>query len=438
MEKINSNFCVVIAVDMGYGHQRTAYPLRNISFEGKVINANNYKGMPERDRIFWQTTRNFYEFISDFKKIPLIGEAIFSIFNKFQQIPAFYPRRDLSKPIFSLNTIFRSIESGWGKDLIEKLKNMPKMDNGKNMPLVNTFFIPAFMAEYFNYPGEIYCVVCDADISRSWVPLNPSKSRIKYLASNSWTRDRLKLYGVKEKNIFLTGYPLPLENIGDEDLSILKKDLKKRLVNLDRKKEYYKFYKILVNKKLGILPKKSDHILTILFSIGGAGAQKEIVFEFLKKLSKKIKNKEIKVILSAGIKEKPRDYFFEKINSLKLNSYLGKNLEVLFEKDINKYFSKFNKTLRKTDILWTKPSELSFYSGLGIPIIIAPSVGSQEDFNRKWLLKIGSGILQENPKYVDQWLFDYLKSGRFAEAAMEGFVEIEKIGVYNIKKIVLG
>ena len=49
----------------------------------------------------------------------------------------------------------------------------------------------------------------------------------------------------------------------------------------------------------------------------------------------------------------------------------------------DEYFNTFNETLRETDILWTKPSELSFYAGLGIPIIIAPTIGSLEDFNKK-------------------------------------------------------
>ncbi len=87
-------------------------------------------------------------------------------------------------------------------------------------------------------------------------------------------------------------------------------------------------------------------------------------------------------------------------------------------------------------MLWTKPSELSFYSGLGIPLIMAPSIGSQEDYNRKWLLGVGSAIAQENPKYANQWLFDYLNSGRFAKAALRGFMEINNLGVYNIKNVV--
>ncbi|GAI05993.1 unnamed protein product, partial [marine sediment metagenome] len=215
----------VVTVNMGYGHQRTAYPLKKFAFEQKVINANDYQEIPEKDKKVWETTRGFYESISRFKRIPLIGNMAFSIFDKFQKIPTFYPHRDLSKPTFSLKKIFSTIKKGWGRDLILKLKKNP-------LPLITTFFTPAFMAEVFNYPEDIFCVVCDADISRAWVSLEPAKSKIKYFAPNSWVVNRLKLYGVKKENIFLTGFPLPIENIGTEKQEILKKDLAYRVLNL--------------------------------------------------------------------------------------------------------------------------------------------------------------------------------------------------------------
>ncbi|MCX6718119.1 MAG: hypothetical protein NTY81_00745 [Candidatus Staskawiczbacteria bacterium] len=47
--KLNQQKSWVIAADMGYGHQRTAYPLRDIAFSNRVIRANNYVGIPEKD-----------------------------------------------------------------------------------------------------------------------------------------------------------------------------------------------------------------------------------------------------------------------------------------------------------------------------------------------------------------------------------------------------
>jgi hypothetical protein len=293
------------------------------------------------------------------------------------------------------------------------------------------------MAEHFNYLGEIFCVVCDADIARAWVSLDPIRSKIKYFAPNSWVVGRLKLYGVKQENIFLTGFPLPIENIGTEKMELLKNDFGSRLLNLDPEGIFRERYKPLIDKYIGSLPEKPDHPLTIMFSIGGAGAQKEIVFDFLKSLRHRIINREVKIILVAGIRESVKNYFLKKIEKIRLKKPLEEGgIEIVFSQNINEYFAEFNQKLRKADILWTKPSELSFYAGLGIPLILAPTIGSQEDFNRKWLLSVGAAILQEDPVFTDQWLFDYIKSGRFAEAAMQGFIEIEKFGVYNIQKAV--
>jgi len=425
----------LVSVNMGYGHQRAAYPLKNLAIEEKIVNANDYPGIPERDREIWETTRKGYELISKFKKIPLVGELGFFIFDQFQKILSFYPKRDLSKPNSQLKQTFSLIKRGWGKYLIKKLIALQPAA-GKSLPLISTFFAPAFMAEYFNYPGQIFCLICDADISRTWAPLNSKTSRIKYLVPTERVAERLKLYGVKEQNIFLTGFPLPLENTGSENLEILKNDLKYRFLNLDPQKRFFQYYQPLMKKYLGNLPQKSNHSLTLMFAVGGAGAQKEIGIKILKRLKLNLKKERIKIILSAGIKEKVKEYFLKNIKNLGLKNHLGKEIEILFEEDRESYFQSFNQALRQTDILWTKPSELSFYSVLGIPIIIAPPVGSQEEFNKRWLLKSGFGLGQENPDYVDQWLFDWLEKGYLAEAAMQGFIEGEKLGTYKIKKII--
>ena len=100
------------------------------------------------------------------------------------------------------------------------------------------------------------------------------------------------------------------------------------------------------------------------------------------------------------------------------------------------YFKELNKELRTTDILWTKPSEMVFYSALGLPIIMAPSLGSQEQFNRLWLKTIGAGISQNNPKLTHEWLFDWIESGWLAEASMSGFLDGRQFGVSNITDVV--
>ena len=108
----------------------------------------------------------------------------------------------------------------------------------------------------------------------------------------------------------------------------------------------------------------------------------------------------------------------------------------MYAKTKARAFEQFEETLEETDILWTKPSELSFYAGLGIPIIIASPIGSQEVQNRKWLLYVGAGLEQLSPRICYQWLSDLVRKGILAEAAMQGFVEIEKEGAKNIGKLI--
>ncbi len=421
----------VLSVDMGYGHQRAAYPLRYLA-EGDILNANNYPGIPAQDRKIWRNSRKFYEFISRFKQVPLIGEEVFELYDTLQSIPPFYPRRDLSRPTLQVTQIMSLIrKSDWGKHLFDKLSKKP-------LPLICTFFIPAFMAEYFEYPGDIYCLATDTDISRAWVPEYPSRSRIRYFAPTYRVADRLKLYGIKPDNIFLTGFPLPLENLGSSHLTRLKKDILYRLVNLDPKRKYYQQYHATVQEHLGAhaLPRHSLHPLMLTFPVGGAGAQRELAVQVLRSLKNKILQHQISYTMVAGIHNEVNSYFKSAVRSLGLTHELGKHIHIVFANTKFDYFDKFDRALRTTDILWTKPSELSFYAALGIPLVIAPPIGSQERFNRLWVESIGCGAYQEDPDYTAEWLFDWLESGWLAEAALQGFIEAPKYGTFNIEKII--
>ena len=421
----------VVAVNMGYGHQRTAYPLRSLAPDGAVLLANDYPGMPDRERAHWERLRRFYEFISNAQRLPVVGDFAFRAFDTIQRILHFYPKRDLSDPDWSVRKIHSQLHGGLGRDLIDTLRKRSPV-----LPIVTSFYLPALAAEYYEYPGEIYCAICDTDIARAWVPVDPRSSRIKYFAPTRRVVERLGLYGVRRESVFLTGYPLPMENVGSEDLEVLKADLSQRLANLDPKGAYFERYGSLVRDKLGEVPGYSDHPLTILFSIGGAGAQKDIAVGILRSLEEKVRRAEVKIILSAGIKTWVRDYLRQKAVEIGLAEQLGRSVKILFADDVDDYFRRFTLALRKTDVLWTKPSELSFYTALGLPVVMAPPLGSQEQANKEWLLQLGSGIPQEDPAYASEWFFDLLESGWFAEAAMQGFVEGDKLGSLSIKRII--
>lgn len=419
----------VVAVSMGLGHERAAYPLRELSPTGKIISANNYPHIPAADREFWRASRDFYEFVSAIERLPLLGKLAFGFFDRFQKVEGFYPQRDLRGPTFVTKRIARAFRKGWGKHFIQTLGKKP-------FPLLTTFFVPALMAEHFEYPGPIYCVVTDVDIPRSWVPLGPEQSRIRYCVPTPRTADRLKQYGVREEYIFLTGFPLPKENLGSPKFEIARRDTASRLVNLDPDRVYWMRYEALLKKYLGRLPEKPTHPLTLMFSIGGAGAQKEIALQALESLAPYVKRRELIFTLALGTKDETKKYVIDAIRDAGLAKLLGNGIALLWDGDAEKYFAAMNRALRTTDILWSKPSELSFYAALGIPLIIAPPLGSHEEKNQDWLVVLGAGMDQNDPRYASEWIFDRIRSGWFAEAAMQGFVEGEKRGTFEIERLI--
>ena len=155
-------------------------------------------------------------------------------------------------------------------------------------------------------------------------------------------------------------------------------------------------------------------------------------------LRTRISRHELRLNLVAGVRHDVAAYYEKAAISLGLRKQLGKSLVIpTFESRMG-YFEGFTKLLETTDVLWTKPSELSFYTGLGIAIIMAPTIGSQEDFNRLWLQYVGGGVTQFETSHADEWLFDWIDSGGVARLALNGYLEAPTHGTYRIEDIVLG
>lgn len=425
-----NNKMYVVAVDMGYGHQRATYPFLASACGNTIINANKYQGIKSWEKRSWNGGRYWYELICKFKDTPIFGKTAFSIMDSYQKIENFYPRRDLSKNSSQQKYFYNQVKKGLGKNLILELSKNP-------LPFLTSFFVPAYFAEYNNYPDAIYCIICDADIARAWAPYDPKNSRINYFAPNKRVKERLMLYGVSPKRIYVTGFPLPKENIGGEKQIILKHDLKSRIYNLDPRGIYRKKYSKLIEDYLCPVReiRHNNHPLTITFAVGGAGAQRDLGALILKKLKDPIKKNKFRLNLVAGTRNDVYLYFQEVIKKEGLTKC--KNVSIIYDVHKINYFQILNNALRTTDVLWTKPSELSFYAGLGIPIIMSKPIGSQEHYNREWLLNMGCGIDSGDSQYVDEWLIDWLQSGWLAEAAMAGYLNAPKMGTYHIEDIVL-
>lgn len=424
MDNLN-NKAWVVSADMGYGHQRAVYPLRDIA-EGGIITVGSSEAVSKAEKKLWKRLLNAYEFFSRAKGIPVIGPPLFSMLDTLMHIPSFYPMRNLSNTTFQVNLLESLIEKGLCKGMLDTTST-------KNLPLLTSFYASAVAADKKGF-NKIYCIICDADINRVWVAKQPWESRIEYFAPCGKAAQRLKAYGVPEERIHLTGFPLPVELLGDENLSVLKKDLAQRLFYLDPKGKFWARHGRNVEYFLGKenCVFKNDRKLTITYAVGGAGAQKEIGGKIAQSLKDKIGAGEVRLNLVAGIRQEVNEYF----ESVKSEVDTGdEGINIIYSKSLQDYFGQFNRALRETDILWTKPSELSFYSALGIPIIMSPIIGSQEKFNRKWLREVQAALKQENPEYTEQWLYDLLNRGTLAESAWDGFLKVRKLGTFKIKQV---
>ena len=414
------------AADMGYGHMRAIYPLREIA-RGELIVLGRNDGTAPFEEQLWKKMLGIYERFSRARRIPLIGKPLFQILNAFLSIPSSYPMRNLSRSTFQVRLLESFINKGLCSGFLNTISQEPH-------PLVTSFYAPAIAAERYGIEN-IYCIVCDADLNRVWVARQPWESKIVYFAPCGKAAQRLRAYGVPYDRIKITGFPLPDELLGGNDLPVLKANLGRRLYNLDPNNRFWPLHRRNVEYFLGRENCQSpqSRSLTLTYSVGGAGAQKDIGGIIAASLKHRLAAGEIRLNLIAGTKTGVRDYF-EEVRE-RLGPDCARNISVVYAATPWEYFDRFADTLQTTDILWTKPSELSFYCGLGIPIIISPAIGPQEYFNRQWLREIQAGIRQENPEYTDQWLYDMLENGRLADAAWAGFLKARKLGTYKILEI---
>jgi hypothetical protein len=129
----------VVSVDIGYGHQRAAYPLNEIANE-RIITANNNQIISERERGLWNWTRIGYETVSRLKSIPGIGKFIFGAYDSLQSIAPFYPFKVDVRPNLTVLRV-KGLVKRWGlcASLIDYVKR-------EKLPLVTPHFFPALAA----------------------------------------------------------------------------------------------------------------------------------------------------------------------------------------------------------------------------------------------------------------------------------------------------
>jgi hypothetical protein len=418
----------IVTADMGFGHQRAAHALAHLA-EGGILTAGSPETTDPDEARFWRRLKWSYEVLSRIKAIPLVGGALFGTLDRLLHIPPFYPLRDLSHPSPNNHLVDHLIRQGLGRTLLERLRSRP-------LPMISTFYAPALVANHARL-DSIYTVICDADLNRVWVPARARESRIRYFAPCGRAMRRLRQYGVRDDHIFITGFTLPRENIGAPGMEILKADLLARLGRLDPVGRFSSVYGSTVNELLGARPEPSrgKERVTVTFAVGGAGAQVDIGLMLAQGLKPGILGGTFRLVLVAGVHRVIEKVFLEFVSRIGLGAALGDGVEIVRENTKQAYFDRFNVLMRETDVLWTKPSELSFYSALGIPIVMAPPIGSHEGKNQRWLMDKGCALPQYTPRLANEWLSDMLKDGVLAEKALSGFIKNRKLGVLKIEEV---
>ena len=412
----------VVAVDMGYGHQRAAYPFRDIAYEG-IITANTGAMVNPAERKPWVTLQGLYEGVSRVNKLPVIGPWLWRTYDRFQAISPHYPFSDLSRPSIGSMRLDRLMTRGFGSSVIEYTRRR------EDLPLLTTFFAIALAADRQGRK-DVFCVVTDTDVNRIWAAKVPAKGRIHYLVPTPLTRQRLIQYGVPAERIYFTGFPLPQENV-----TTAAEDLRRRIPVLDARGAFRHGYGRMIDAELGPAPAADPRPLSITFAVGGAGAQAELARDILQGLSGALREGRMRLNLVAGVRAEVEQYFRRTIGELGLEAELGRSIRLLLAPTKDEYFAMFNQLLYETDVLWTKPSELCFYPALGIPLIMSAPLGAHEERNLETVLRVGAGQRQEDPRAAAEWLTDWANNGLLALNAFQGYFHMPRLGTENIKRL---
>lgn len=419
---------VVASVAMGYGHLRAAQAVAD-ALGVEIVHVDRPPIAPPEEQRLWEASRRFYEMTSRVSQLPVVGAPLRLVLDGMTRIPHLYPYRDLSAPTMETSSLERLIKKGLGRGLATHLQ-------ATGQPVLTTFYASAISADHYGCES-VYCVVTDSDIHRIWAPVHPERSRVVYFAPTRRAVKRLCAYGVDRDRIEMTGFPLPHELLGGPDLPILKRNLAARLVRLDPKKVFRSQTRNEIQHFLGALPSDQEGRPPLAtFTVGGAGAQAEVARALLRSLKSTIEEGRLRLCLVAGVRREIADKFHEWIADSGLAGHLGTveegGVSVVVEDSLERYFPRFNQILAETDILWTKPSEITFFAALGIPLVLTTPVGHHEEYNRRWAVENGGALKQRHPDYAGFWIREWLAEGTLAAAAWFGFLRFPKFGLYQI------
>ena len=437
---------------MGYGHLRAAHALAD-ALGTEVLHADRPPLADRDEERLWAAARRVYEWTSRWSQLPWIGGPLRKLLDAVTHIPHFEPARDRSAATRPVRALGRLIDRGLGRALARHLAE-------RGTPLLTTYFASAVAvdehrrrhtADHSGRPTgapegtqpPLCCVVTDADLARAWVGRRPAETDVHYLVPSRRALQRLRSYGVPAERVEKTGFPLPGELLGGPDLAVLRRNLAARLVRLDPEGAFRALLGPEVEPFLGPLPEAEEggRPPHFAFIVGGAGAQAELAEPLLRSLAPLVADGTLRLTLVAGTRREVADGFERAVarRGLELldrgaegGSGGAAGVAVLWERTVDAYFRRFNRLLASTDLLWTKPSELTFFAALGLPLVFTLPVGVQEHHNRRWAEHHGAALRAPDPHAAAARLAGWLADGSLATTAWNGFLHLPKLGLYRI------
>jgi len=414
----------VVAVSMGYGHLRAAHALAT-AWDAPVLHADRAPLAGPAERHTWDRMRTFYEALSRGTGKPVVGGLLRSALDRLTAIPRPAPADAQRAPSMAARHLANLMDDGFGAGLVTSLRE-------SGATLVATFYAPAIVADAAGI-DPVVCVVTDSDVNRVWVPLDATKTRIHYAAPTARACRRLRAYGVPAERIRRTGFPLPPELTGGADLALALASLGARLRRLDPRGVFRRDAPASA-RSLGDAADDGRPAgpPRITFAVGGAGAQREVAQRLVRALREPVARGELALTLVAGTREDTDRALRRYADDAGLVPQDGGALEVLHEPDFAAYAARFHARLATTDLLWTKPSELTFFAALGIPLAFARALGVHERSNAAWATRRGAGLDPGDPRGAARWVRDRLDDGTLARAAWAGLTRLPTRGTERI------
>jgi len=390
---------------MGYGHLRPAYALaERLGVPVREVDRTPFAS--PTDRLIWRLSRRLYETISRRSQGGVARRVAGPILEAITCLPTLDQAPSPVPADADARWLHRLMRLGFGRQLVRSLR-------ASRGTLVTTFYAPAIMADAHGI-RPVISVVTDSEVSRIWVPVQPERYSIQYCVPHRRTARRLAAYGVPGTSIHLTGFPLPPTLTGDRAGT----DAQRRFARLERWAA-------------------GDGPLHLCLAIGGAGAQADLALNLVRALAHEIRRGDLRVTLVTGTNTSLSVRFRRRLEHLGVgNDGPDSRVSVLSAERHTDYLERFNEELPTTDLLWTKPSELSFFAALGLPMLLAPAVGEHERANATILFEAGAAFPVPAATELPHWLAARRRDGALERAARAGFASLPRDATDRVAAVV--